>query len=139
MIDTQKLQISDVTRTRINVLTFGEISNRLFDGYNDLQITAMVSEYVRNKTVVQALTDALNFVDTHQLIVPDFVKNNRIEPLDNVIVGRKSSFTTPYTIRNNVLTFPNIPIRCINDDSTSCEDAVRVSKHEYIPRQTAHN
>jgi nicotinamide-nucleotide amidase len=49
------------------------------DGYNEFFVTGMVASYIRAQTTAQAFRYACDFVQTHNLIVPDRVKTSRVD------------------------------------------------------------
>ena len=90
----------------------------LINGYNDLQITSIVSQFVRNLTVKYALTSATQFVNNHNLIIPSWIKNNIIEYVENKINMMDENSN------NKNLNIPKLIIKC---DDINCDDSNRNS------------
>lgn len=57
----------------------------VLDGYNDLQLTSLMAQYIRYATVEQALKDCLEFINKNNLIVPNSCKNIQIH-CDNEMI-----------------------------------------------------
>lgn len=98
-----------------------QLADRTIDGFNDLQITSLVSQYIRYATVEQSLKDCREFILKHQLVVPDFIQNNRIETDDKIDINKLNQMSVD--TNNKMLTIPQLNIICDNADE--CDDDMR--------------
>lgn len=100
--------------------------------YAPLQITALVSMYVRHATVTQALNNCKKFIENHGLVVPSYISTNRIEKpykageKPGVLESKKTGLLETKQQINKLLKFPDLKITC-NDD-TLCNDDKRTFK-----------
>lgn len=110
-----------------NVISANIISSRLTDGYNDFQITSLTSQFIRNATTKQALTDCINFIQNNDPIVPTFIEENRIEVNGKIDPSRSHKIGN--ISNNKTLTAIQSPlnIKCI---STNCNDEERKIPHK---------
>lgn len=91
-----------------------DIYDKMTDGYNEFQITSIVSQIVRNLTVSKALDLANEFITANkdQLVIPEFVINDFIEQPQ----GIKSGVININESNNKHLNRNNIHVICVNDN-----------------------
>lgn len=96
------------------------IPNKFIDGYNDLQITSMLSMFIRYQTANQAYIDCVKFIDKYNPIIPKFINNNLVDYQKINYVDDSSN--------NRLLSYPTLIINC---ESNVCNDDKRVHNAEY--------
>jgi PncC family amidohydrolase len=103
--------------------------------YAPLQITSLISKYIRLATVAKAFENAVDFIEKNNLVVPEFINNQRMETVNqtgikkdkNNFINQKSKDTL-----NALLTNRNQDANCIS--GKLCEDMIRQYKSEFTPR-----
>lgn len=113
LLEDKQLDLSEYVKSL-------RLNNRIVSNYNDLQLTSMISIYIRNKTACAALKYATEFI-TNDLIIPEFVKQNKIYYYDKITdkyidKSNKLSFDQS---NNSKLIYPSLDIICISSD---CDD-----------------
>ena len=106
----------------------------LISGFNDMVLTSLISNCIRQYTAYEAFNFCHSFLDKHlnDLIIPEFISNDK-EVIDRTKLIELQSTKNSEYINNNILLDSrqgfSIKYTCVNEET--CVDKTRNSNAEY--------
>ena len=101
LCDTKVFNFCSEKRSKMANICNHWIENALKpDNYNNLMITSLVSNYIRNKTAEFSFNMALKFINNNKLVTPSFLKSDRPKPSllihdsNNIFLQKRSNLKT---------------------------------------------